>query len=59
MKRFYTKSIEVLMSEGKIEVFEDINSYVKLLEHQKSVLINELAKADTHNGNALLKRMGY
>jgi len=59
MKRFYRAAIKSLKDIGQDENAEDIANYVKYLEHERSVLISELSRAETLSGKELLRRMGY
>lgn len=59
MNRFYNQAIDSLRKLKQDENADDISDYVKHLEHEKNVLVNELSKADTFNGNVLLRTMGY
>ena len=59
MDRFYKKALMSLVDEGKVEISEDIAAYVKLINHERDVLINELGKSDTIGSKMLLARLGF
>lgn len=59
MKRFYDRAIKSLLEIKQRENADDIDAYVKHVEHERSVLISELSRAGTSCGNKLLKEMGY
>ena len=60
MKRFYFRAILDVRKHLSDELADDINNYVEYLEHEKSVLVNEVFKLDkTKSGNRLLKRLGF
>lgn len=59
MKRFYNQAIKSLEVNLMTETLKDIESYVNLLEHEKSVLISELARSGGISSKQLLNRLGF
>jgi len=59
MKIFYNTSIQALKKKDQLEIADDIEDYVSFIEHEKNVLVYTLNKANTIDGNILLKRFGY
>jgi len=59
MNRFYNQAIDSLRKLKQHENADDISAYVQYLEHERSILINELNRAGSFSGDQLLKKMGY
>lgn len=58
MKRFYLSAIASL-TESNRELADDIESYVRYVEHERSVLVSEISRNRSLAGNLLLNRLGY
>ena len=57
--RFYISSIKSVAENYSVEAADDIESYVQNLRFERSLLVNELKRANTLGGRELLKELGF